>query len=662
MPYLFQDLFALVLATILAPLILYLPGLGLVRLLPRCGVAVEGSWERIGWAMLLGLSVLPVLDTLMIRFGGIPAMLLLNGLLALWGARLRGVNIRHWRAIFPLLVAAMLWWLICAWSYVDIDINGSLYQSFTILDLVKHAAVTEQIVREGIPFSDPFYARDGVAGYYHYFYVWPAAIRWIGGDLISARMAFVATAYWAGFAVVALIWRIMVDAAFIRSGRHRRLLALAILFCFMSGADLLFMLFRFLATHRVEPQLDTWNSEVRTLGTSLIWVPHHVSAMVAAWTGMLLLVRPKQEDDTIWRHLCHALMAGAAFATMFGLSTWIAVGIAPFLAGWTCFALWRRDIRLLVAGLTALILSIPQFHDILSARADGNFPLGIGVRSFTPFLEDDSIGQQLLRIPLLPLNYGLELGLCAIGAYYYWSHRKGRSDRGAPTRALLFWSTLVTLFVASFLRSTIIYNDLGWRVILFTVTATIIWTLRYAQSVPSLRKLRPLAMTLLVLGLAGTTWDIIGLRIIRSPLFPVRPIELNNAPPISHALRDAYGWADRHLPADAVLQYNPTITARGIDFGLYGHNWPSIADFQANLFGASQKQVDDRLAMVAPIFNQSLAASEMMARARAARIDYLLFTQRDPVWRAHHAPPTTIPCLYRTPLICVLAVPSEGRP
>ena len=657
MSYMFQDLMGLALATLLAPLVLYLPGLGLVRLLNRVGLAVESYWQRIGWAMLLGLALLPVFDTLLIRVTAMPGMALLHAGLAAYGLPLLKDYPRR-TSLLAFIGLAMAWWLICAWSFIDLENNGKLYQSIIVLDMVKHAAVTEQIVREGIPFSDPFFARNGIAGYYHYFYVWPALIRWLGGAWIDARMAFGGAAFWTGFAAIALVWRIMSDAAFIRHGRDRKVLFLIIAFCFVAGTDLFFMLLRYLGTHRVEPQLDTWNSEIRTVGTSLIWVPHHVSAVIAAWTGMLLLVRRPENckvKDRIWL----ALMAGAAFATMFGASVWIAIAIAPFLAGWAILRLARRDITLAVAGITALLLSLPQIIDIVHARATEAFPISFGVRSFTPFFMDDSVAGQLLRTPLLPVNYAMELGLCAMGSYFYWRKRKGRSDSGTATRQLLFWSTLATLVVASFLRSSIIYNDLGWRAALFAVIATMIWTLRYAQSVPSLAKLRPLAMTLLILGLAGSAWDVLGLRVIRAPTFPVRPIELNNAPAISYALRTAYKWMDGHLPQGAVVQYNPAITSRAVDFGLYGHHWPAIADAQANLFGVSAQATENRLKSVTPIFTMALPLSEMMGRARAAHIDYLLFTMRDPVWRKQDGPPRTLRCIYRTPLLCIAPVEEQ---
>ncbi|HUD93389.1 hypothetical protein [Sphingobium sp.] len=656
MSYLLQDLTGLGLASLLAPLLLYVPGLGLARLLSRAGLEMEGYWPRIGWAMLLGLAILPIFDVLLIRLAGIPAMILLHAALALHGLPL----LKGWPATTrpaPFFLLAFAWWLICAWSFVDADIDGSLYQSLIVLDLVKHSAVIEQILLEGIPFSDPFFARDGIAGYYHYFYAWPAAVKWIGGDAISARMAFASTVYWSGFGIAALLWRVAADAAFIRPGRGRRLLILAILLSFVAGADLLFMLLRYLVVHRIEPELDSWNTEIRTLGTSVLWVPHHVCAMIAAWVGMLLVTRAPPG-----KRLILGGAAGAAFATMFGESAWIAITIAPFLAGWTLLRLSRRDMTLLVAGSVALLLSIPQFYDIMHGRAAEAFPIAFGVRIFTVIFAADTLTAQLWCLILLPLNYGLEFGICGLGAYLYWRTRRRPGTQGLPVRQLLLWSTISALIVASFFKSVIINNDLGWRAVLFPVTAVLIWTLRLAQSVPSFRRLHPLAIALLLLGSVGTAWDLFGMRLIRPPYFPVRPIEVNNAPPTAYALRQAYAWADENLPEKAVLQHNPAITLRVLDFGLYGHHWPAIADEQANLFGSGAQATADRLALLKPIYDRPLATQDVVHRARAARIDYLLFARRDPIWHRLGGPPPAFPCVYRSALICIAAVPKAGRP
>jgi hypothetical protein len=657
MSYLFQDLGDLALATLLAPLLLFLPALGLVRLLAKVGLITGSYWQRIGWAMILGLALLPALDSLMIRMLGMPGMLLLALPLACYGLPwLKSVNYR----LSPLFVAmAAIWWIICAWSYVDVDSGGQLYRSLIAIDMVKHAAVIEQIAREGIPFSDPFFAREGIAGYYHYFYVWAAAIRWISGFGISAAMAFGATAFWTGFGAVALVWQIADDAAFIRPGRGRRMLILAVLLCFVAGADLLFMVLRYLIIHRIEPELDNWNTEIRMFGTSILWVPHHVMALIAAWAGMLLCVRAGARRGH--ERLCLALAAGAAFATLFGASIWIALTIAPCLAVWTVIALWRRDPSLMIAGITALILSVPQFHDIVHGRAPDIFPVAFGIRPFTILFSKDTIADQLFSLILLPLNYALEFGLCALGARLYWRTGQMPGEAGAAVRQLILWSAIISLLVSSFLQSVVINNDLGWRAILFAVLSAMLWTLRLGQSVRSMRKLPAMAAFLLVLGLAGTVWDLAGLRIIRAPLFPTRILQTDNNRPLNFDLRMAYGWADRHLPPGALLQHNPARAQRMLDFGLYGHHWPAVADEQANLFGASRPAVMARMALLKPVFDGPLAPAVLINRARRAHVDYLLFTSSDPAWRAHRGPPPGLFCPYRTARICIAPVAQGVR-
>ncbi len=657
--YFTQDIGGLVLATCVAPLLLLVPGLGLYRLLSRFGLDMPGYWQRIGWGIILGVAILPVFDTLAIRAMGMPGMLLLNGLLALWGMPLLRGRPRD-LSVCLFLMIAIIWWVITAWAMADFDLDGRLYESLIIYDMVKHAAVVEQIARQGIPFTDPFFARDGIAGYYHYFYVWPAAIRWISGFQVPPTMAFAATAYWTGFAVVALLWRIAAEAGLIRAGRERRVLLLAILLCFVAGTDLLFMLMRYLVVHRIEPEIDSWNTEIRMLGTSTLWVPHYVMAVIAAWTGMLLCARTSVTAGHARWVLVAA--AGAAFATLFGASVWIAVTIAPLLIVWGVMRLTRRDASLLVAGLIALLLSIPQLRDLLQGRAPDVFPIGFQVRPFTILFAQNNPHGQLWSFILLPLNYAAEFGVLCLGARAFYQQRQQWSEEGRVVRQLLLWSAILSFFVSSFLRSTIINNDLGWRSVLFMIVPLMLATMAAAQTIDTRRQLGWLATILLALGLLGTLWDLVGMRLIRPPQFPTLPIQLNSDKPMSYTLRTAYGWADRHLPERATLQHNPALTARALEFGMYGHHWPAVADKEAFLFGASRQAVAERMALLQPLFEQPLSSREVATRAQAARVDFLLFTRRDPVWRQAGGPPPSVRCIHRTTDLCIAPAISGARP
>ena len=659
MSYLVQDLGGLIGATLIAPILFHAAGFGLLRLLSPAGLSAETFWPRAGWAMLLSLAILPVFDTIVVRAAGVPGMLLLNGALALCGLN-QWKAVQRWRGARCFLVLALAWWLVCAWTMMDFSRGGRLYQSLVIFDMVKHAAVVEQIARQGIPFTDPFFARDGIAGYYHYFYVWPAAIRWVSGFQIAPTMAFAATAFWTGIGVVALLWRIAADGALIRPGRDRRVLLMAILLCFVAGADLIYMALRFLVAHRVEPEIENWNSEIRMLATSTIWVPHHIMALVAGWTGLLLNARARRLAA---RHRSMlAVAAGAAYASMFGASVWISLTIAPVLSVWGLLALWRKDASLLLSGIVALLLSAPQFHDLVLGRAPDIFPVALHIRPFTLIFAGQDLTSQLWSLVLLPLNYALEFGFVLLGASIYARNARPVGEAGSLVRALLVWSAVAGVLVASFLQSVIINNDLGWRAPLFILIPLMIWTMRALQEDDAAQRFGVFGGALLLLGLAGTAWDIVGIRLIRAPAFPVRAIEVNDDPAMAHALRAAYGWADRHLPEGATLQHNPVLKKRALDFGLYTRHWPAVADKDAFLFGASRQAVGERVALMAPIFARPMPVADLVDRERRARADYLLFTRRDPVWLRLGGPPATLPCLYRTADLCIAPARKEMLP
>ncbi|HEX7742606.1 MAG TPA: hypothetical protein VF442_09275, partial [Sphingobium sp.] len=430
-------------------------------------------------------------------------------------------------------------------------------------------------------------------------------------------------------------------------------------FCFIAGADLLYMLLRYLVVGRVEPQIDTWNTEVRMLCTSVLWVPHHVAAVMAAWAGLLLCARAQALAGR--QALFISVGAGVAFATMFGMSVWVTLTIAPLLLVWTLLRLKVRDPGLLVAGGVALLLSLPQLHDLMVGRAPEAFPIAFNVRAFTLFFPADTPIAQLWALLLLPISYALEFGLFAIGVCLYLRMRRSASGPAAVTRALILWTAITSLLVGGFLRSVIINNDLGWRSVLFAIVSAVVWTLWPAQSIPSLRRLKPLALALLILGVAGTIWDLAGLRIIRPPYFPTSPLEMTSAPDMNHELRAAYSWSARNVPDGAILQHNPGIRKRWLAFGLYDHHWPAVADHEAYLFGASRQAVSARMAALRPIFEQASPPRDLVERARHAGIDYLLFTARDPIWRARGAPPAGLTCLYRSQTLCIARV-GDYRP
>lgn len=646
-----QDLVGFLVGAVIAPLFMLLPGFGLVSIAERCGIVVAQGWRRVGWALLLSISVLPIAYALAVRFCGMGALALTALAISLPGlARLPGPRRVRWSGLY---LAALIWGLAVLAAYIDVEYRGSLHQSLLIIDLVKHAAVIESILRDGLPLSDPFFFRRSAAGYYFYFYLWPAAVSWLSGGFVDARMAFAATVFWTGPALVALLWHVGNDAGLIRPGGERRFLTTITILCFVSGADLPFMIARALGGP-LEAQVDWWSEEIRFAFGSLLWVPHHIAAVIACWTGFLLIVR--RVPATVVGRAVTIALSGLIFASVFGLSAWIALTAAAVLAVWAFWRSIKRDwqpvLLLSAIAIVALIVSLPQITDLLSGRAAQQFPVALAIRG-SAGMTAHGPWQSLAAFLVLPLSYCIEFGVFAFTAFLFF---RAYPIGSPPLRPLMVIAAAVSLIVASILKSSIIFNDLGWRAPWFAQVPAMVWAATMLQWFHRLRQARSTFVALTAIGIASNVWDLVGLR-IGVPLGASPQFAYVNADPALDAeLRGVYRWAATTLPANAVLQENPARTPRVFDFGLYGRQRIGVADAQAMLFGASRIAVQRRIEAVAPIFLSTLPINAIDNRAQQAGIDALIFTDRDAAWRRFETPVERARCRYKSKRTCVVVL------
>jgi hypothetical protein len=327
----------------------------------------------------------------------------------------------------------------------------------------------------------------------------------------------------------------------------------------------------------------------------------------------------------------------------------------------------------LAAGLVAVLLAAPHLHDLLADRQDQRFPIAVTIRAFKMFdiLVKARWIKAVGRTVLLPLNYGLEFGVMALGAILFLTRaRAGALWREANGVArLLILSAIAGLMLGTFLKSTIINNDLGWRVMLFPQTTFLVWTclaLRDQIDRPTQRgRDKAVVMTwsfLLLIGYLTTAYALFGLRfysVLKTPC----SIRCSAADPAIHReLRDAYAWLGRHTPPSEVVQQRPG-PYRVFDFGLYGRNRVGVADSQATLFGASGTAVKGRIAVLSPIFTTPMPATEAAVRARSQGVDILIAKATDPAWAARGSWVWATAPIYSGPMVRVITVRSlAGAP
>src|SRR5262249_17840915 len=156
--------------------------------------------------------------------------------------------------------------------------------------------------------------------------------------------------------------------------------------------------------------------------------------------------------------------------------------------------------------------------------------------------------------------------------------------RGEVAR-LLTISALAGLVVASFLKSTIINNDLAWRGILFTQVSALLWTAAALNRYLDDRRLsmwrgvelrHAMVAGIMLIGYAGVAYDLVALRAFRTTGLNG---EARGSPQVDREIRTAYGWLGANGAHQLVLQHNPD-AARAFGYGLYGKSLVAVSDRQ----------------------------------------------------------------------------------
>jgi len=660
--------------------VVVLPGFALAG-----GAGVLGFWRRplsskVQQALIAAFALLPGLDSLVVRLAGLTPALALNLALAAGGFIVlvkMGLAARAgepgWsRHAWLLPIGLALWVALVGYAFWDFDWGGGLYSSLIATDMVKHAATIQAIVDTGAPPIDPFFARPTPSGYYYFFYTLGALVERLGGGLIDARAAFSATTVWTGTAMFALASELLTRSGYPGAANTRRLRPILIALLLVSALDIL-PICLLGAAGIWPPTLGTWNEEVTPWLQSLLWVPHHVTGLIAIWAALLALdaaIAPNAAKPSP-RQLCVALLyAALAFVSALGASIWVTLAGVFAVALWLAVLAWERRWRgvaiVLAAGLLAVLFAAPHLHDLMTDRQDQRFPIAVTIRAFKMF--DLLVKARWLkavgRTILLPLNYGLEFGVMALGAGLFIARtRAGELWRDANGVArLLVLSAVAGLILGTFLKSTIIFNDLGWRVMLFPQTTFLVWTslaLRDQIDRP-IRGRRDKAIVaawsfLMLVGYLTTLYGLFGLRfygVLKTPC----SIRCSAADPAIHRqLRDAYAWLARHTPPSQVVQQRPG-PYRVFDFGLYGRNRVGVADNQATLFGASGAAVKARIAVLSPIFITPMPAADAARRAQSQGVDILIAKATDPAWTAKGSWVWATPPIYAAPMVRVVTV------
>jgi len=678
-----SDVIGIAEAFFLFPLFTLIPGYVCGWIIDAFGFSVRTLLARFAISVPLSIGISPILAYLLWHWS-LAAVWIVFG--AMWigfiGLMIyeRGIwftrpPLSRGRVAFLGVVAG--WVVLGTFLLIDLQFNDRLYFPIVAYDYTFRTAITAAITRSGIPPHNPYFfpGRPVVLRYHYFWFILCSLVDQIGRARVSPRLAMIAGTSWCGIGLIALIplylrffqpkgpkdldRRILIGVALL-SITGLNILPVAVY-------DVFFRNF-ILTAIAVVPWAD-----------QVLWVPHHVTALVACLTGFLLIWyrrgRRGAKDDVL-----ATIGAGIMFASGFGLSVYVTFVFAVFLTVWVAVTAISQRFRELgiicVAGFGALALCVPYILELLgelpgelpgghsNQRASGGPLFQLAIRSFplTEALISSALPMGWLRSVastlFLPLSYFLELGFFFLIGFLQW--RKMRASKSFLRHPEIcgFIMAASGTMVCTFLRSGVIsVNDLGIRGFMVVQFILLIWgaellddglIVRAVNSAVSQRSLvrlgqrgRKLLVGTLALGVGGTVYD---LCILRS--FPMIADNMDiprqkwlssdrNLGGRTYALRQLYENLKSQLPQDAVVEQNPNTDPGDLFYGLYADRQAAAETLGCGtVFGGDPAACTRIIGPIDDLFEkpQGIDAAYVGRACKSLSIDALIVKDTDPIW------------------------------
>lgn len=683
MNFTIQDILGACLAFVLYSMILFVPGYVLSYLTKLFQFRKRTALTRAVISALTSIAVMPVV-----------------GFLAVYSISLLALNVLTWTLsiIFITLVifelknmalsdilgylkltrlqraaafVALSWLFLVIILMIDLQWGDRLYYNVTSLDFATRVTLVDAIVRTGVPPVNPSYYPghpEFITALYYFWYILCGAVDLQGGTWVDGRMALIAGDAWCGLGLMGLIALYLKLRNNLTGEQAWKTPLHGIGLLTISGVDFIPALISMAATRLFygfawpTGDVEQWNEQITAWVGSLLWVPHHVAALIACIFAFMLLFYHRKESGVLVKAAA-IVTAGLALASAVGLSTWVAMVFAVFWGISALAVLFTKSDTNLVfpligAGALSLAFAFPFLAGILAGGTGSEgAPVVIEVRRFMPIMPFvnwlPQNGQSLLRLALLPINYLMEFGFFMIaGLLWFQEFRSGRIHR----RPIIFFEMLLlasVVVISSVFRSAIVSsNEIGWRGWLMGQFVLLVWAVDILEIYPIFDKMREKTteafntakarymQALILFAILGFTTSVVDVVLLRFwPAlvdhnvagFPNGLSPDTQLGKRTYAARLAYSFVRDQLPMDLVVQPNPE---GGIDrqSGLYGTRQIAIS---ANApFNVPVSLLEKNVARISEIFKAEDDRDwERIDRlCQEMFIDVLVVDDLDPLW------------------------------
>ena len=653
--------------------------------------------ERIVWSVPLSFGFTTVVAVMVSKYGslGMACWVLAGmGMVAagLIGAEaLRGGRLRMgWVGV----VVGVVFALFVVGELVDIGFGNKLYMSVTVYDNALRTAFVDAVVRTGVPPGNPLYwtvSETGVGHaapmrYYYFWYVVCGLVVKFAG--VSARQAMIGSCVWSGFglaAVIALYCRYFLRPADSVAAERRRIW-ISVGLLAVTGLDIIPVIVGYLRGMPTDPDMEWWSlGQVTSWLDTILWVPHHLAALVCCVFGFLLVWMAASGG---WRQrvLC-GIVAGIGFAASFGLSTYVSAAFAMVMVSWLMWSLGWKEGRsrcpaLVIAGVVALVLLVPYLRELRAAGPTGEGKTTPFAFSARRMIDPDSLSdlpgfKQMRRwhlaaedeaavLLLMVPGYIAELGFFALVLGIVGFRLRQLDGDTERTAVFLVFNGLL---VSSFVRSTVIgTNDFGIRSMLVPQFFLLLLggVLLDGTIKVSRRSVRWALGVTLAVGLVGTVYQAGLLRLYLPVEDRLQRQNLGGLAERNMALREVLHDLDVRSPRMAVVQYDTQQPSAFFNFAQLLNTPRQTANGVpgcAVVFGGDRGPCEGIKAELARLYLEPGGyvagtkvedASEARESCRRLGVGELVATKWDPVWRAKEGWVWTLPAIAATESVRVV--------
>jgi hypothetical protein len=657
--------------------------------------------ERIFWSVAVSPAIATITLVLISRFLSVSAacgvLCVSTGLCAVlmvgeWRQRSRAGQ-RSNIGWSPEATAALRWagaWTMLAIAMlVDFSWQQRLYMSATIIDVGTRVDWIESILHTGVPPANPLYWFHHAASLrqYYFWYVDCAVVARMAH--LPARAVLTASCVWSGFGLAALIGlclKYLLEAG----AKLRRQYLTCIRLLGVTGLDILALAGTMFLLHQPKPlDLEWWSpDEITSWIDSLLWVPHHVAALVCCMLAFLLASTAAKQGRR--SNLVAILLIALCLASGFGLSIFVTFAFFLLMIEW---AVWQMAFvratlsvkNLALGGILSVLLLLPYLLELRQGTPGSGsghlftfamremIPAGpfLAMRFLQPFAAVHPIlAANLVKLILLVPGYALELGFylivllaCAIPA---WRFRRSLH----PGERTLVFLALATLPIITFLRSSLIsHNDFGWRAALFLqfpllLLGGVLWAewnpdkrLGDVATISLPQWLRSLATLAIFVGILSSATQVLqlrfGIRLIESEwVAQHRPnaLRMSDTAAISS---EGYRRLNRSIASDAIVQFNPSETNPIVQTTdqLDVQHQVAIAADKADCgaeLGGDPSGCPVMAAAIDAVF-RGASAEQARGACRQFGIGYLVARIYDPAWNDRNGWVWTLPAVVADP-------------